>query len=59
MIKDKDNVTLSDVLQPGKDMLAAGYCMYGSSCTVINSSNPSSLKTLICNVPSEYIDMCN
>jgi fructose-1,6-bisphosphatase I len=35
MIKDKDNVTLEDVLQPGKDMLAAGFCMYGSSCTVI------------------------
>jgi len=53
MIKDKDNVTLSDVLQPGKDMLAAGYCMYGSSCTVISSSNPSSLKTIICSVPFE------
>jgi fructose-1,6-bisphosphatase I len=24
------------VLLPGKDMIAAGYCMYGSSCTVIN-----------------------
>ena len=35
MIKDKDNVTLEDVLQPGTNMLAAGYCMYGSSCTVI------------------------
>ena len=34
MIKDKDNVTLDDVLLPGKDMLAAGYCMYGSSCMV-------------------------
>uniref|UniRef100_A0A0D9ZZR7 fructose-bisphosphatase n=1 Tax=Oryza glumipatula TaxID=40148 RepID=A0A0D9ZZR7_9ORYZ len=36
MIKDKDNVTLDDVLQPGTDMLAAGYCMYGSSCTIPN-----------------------
>jgi fructose-1,6-bisphosphatase len=35
MIKDKDNVTLDDVMQPGTNMLAAGYCMYGSSCTVI------------------------
>lgn len=59
MIKDKDNVTLADVLQPGKDMLAAGYCMYGSSCTVINSSNPSPLKTIICNVPSELTCACN
>jgi fructose-1,6-bisphosphatase I len=23
------------VLQPGTNMIAAGYCMYGSSCTVI------------------------
>jgi hypothetical protein len=38
MIKDKDNVTLKDVLQPGKKMVAAGYCMYGSSCTVIRST---------------------
>uniref|UniRef100_A0A0E0L315 fructose-bisphosphatase n=1 Tax=Oryza punctata TaxID=4537 RepID=A0A0E0L315_ORYPU len=36
MIKDKDSVTLDDVLQPGTDMLAAGYCMYGSSCTIPN-----------------------
>jgi fructose-1,6-bisphosphatase I len=38
MIKDKDNVTLDDVLQPGTDMLAAGYCMYGSSCTLVLST---------------------
>ncbi|KAL6840110.1 hypothetical protein ACP4OV_029920 [Aristida adscensionis] len=38
MIKDKDNVTLEDVLQPGKNMLAAGYCMYGSSCTLVLST---------------------
>ncbi|XP_072149936.1 fructose-1,6-bisphosphatase, cytosolic [Setaria viridis] len=38
MIKDKDNVTLEDVLQPGKDMLAAGYCMYGSSCMLVLST---------------------
>ncbi|KAL1313729.1 fructose-1,6-bisphosphatase, chloroplastic-like isoform X1 [Arachis hypogaea] len=27
--------TLEDVLQPGKNMLAAGYCMYSSSCTLV------------------------
>ena len=26
-----------DTLQPGKDMVAAGYCMYGSSCTLVLS----------------------
>jgi fructose-1,6-bisphosphatase I len=36
MIKNFDTVTLEEVLQPGKDMVAAGYCMYGSSCTVID-----------------------
>lgn len=35
MIKHANDPTLADVLQPGKNMLAAGYCMYGSSCTVI------------------------
>ncbi|XP_066364085.1 fructose-1,6-bisphosphatase, cytosolic-like isoform X1 [Miscanthus floridulus] len=38
MIKDKDNVTLEDVLRPGTNMLAAGYCMYGSSCTLVLST---------------------
>ncbi|VAH19599.1 unnamed protein product [Triticum turgidum subsp. durum] len=38
MIKDKDNATLEDVLQPGTDMIAAGYCMYGSSCTLVLST---------------------
>ncbi|TVU19544.1 hypothetical protein EJB05_35696, partial [Eragrostis curvula] len=38
MIKDKDNVSLKDVLQPGTHMLAAGYCMYGSSCTLVLST---------------------
>ncbi|KAF1882443.1 hypothetical protein Lal_00039091 [Lupinus albus] len=38
MVKDKDNVTLDDVLQPGNKMLAAGYCMYGSSCTFVIST---------------------
>ena len=34
MVKDGGEPTLDNVLQPGKNMLAAGYCMYGSSCTV-------------------------
>lgn len=34
MVQDSKNVSLDDVLQPGKNMLAAGYCMYGSSCNV-------------------------
>lgn len=35
MVKDQENPTLEeDVLRPGKNMVAAGYCMYGSSCTV-------------------------
>lgn len=34
MMKDVHEPTLDDVLQPGMNMLAAGYCMYGSSCTV-------------------------
>ncbi|KAH9319539.1 hypothetical protein KI387_021308, partial [Taxus chinensis] len=31
-IKDGDEPKLADVLLPGKHMVAAGYCMYGSSC---------------------------
>ncbi|XP_020105545.1 fructose-1,6-bisphosphatase, cytosolic [Ananas comosus] len=38
VVKDKDNISLEDVLQPGKDMLAAGYCMYGSSCNLVLST---------------------
>ncbi|KAH1207911.1 Fructose-1,6-bisphosphatase, cytosolic [Glycine max] len=30
-------VSLEDALQPGNQMLAAGYCMYGSSCTFVLS----------------------
>lgn len=30
--------TVNDVLQPGKNMVAAGYCMYGSSCTLVLST---------------------
>ncbi|KAJ7974064.1 Fructose-1,6-bisphosphatase [Quillaja saponaria] len=38
MVKDSHEPTLDDVLQPGKSMLAAGYCMYGSSCTLVLST---------------------
>ncbi|XP_021285308.1 fructose-1,6-bisphosphatase, cytosolic isoform X1 [Herrania umbratica] len=38
MVKDSHEPTLDDVLQPGKHMLAAGYCMYGSSCTLVLST---------------------
>lgn len=34
MVNDAHEPTLEDVLQPGKNMVAAGYCMYGSSCMV-------------------------
>lgn len=43
MIKDEHEPELNDVLQPGKNMLAAGYCMYGSSCTVCNIAYSISL----------------
>ena len=26
---------VNDVLRPGKEMVAAGYCMYGSACTMV------------------------
>ncbi|KAI5654439.1 hypothetical protein M9H77_31626 [Catharanthus roseus] len=39
MIKDDvTEPTLEDVLQPGKNMVAAGYCMYGSSCMLVIST---------------------
>lgn len=38
MVKDKNKPTLDDVLLPGKNMLAAGYCMYGSSCMLVLST---------------------
>ncbi|PIM97382.1 Fructose-1,6-bisphosphatase [Handroanthus impetiginosus] len=37
MVKDGEP-TINDVLQPGKNMLAAGYCMYGSSCMFVLST---------------------
>ncbi|KAJ9675583.1 hypothetical protein PVL29_024485 [Vitis rotundifolia] len=38
MVKDGGEPTLDNVLRPGKNMLAAGYCMYGSSCTLVLST---------------------
>lgn len=38
VVKDGIEPTLHDVLQPGKNMVAAGYCMYGSSCTFVLST---------------------
>ncbi|KAL4566084.1 hypothetical protein LXL04_030194 [Taraxacum kok-saghyz] len=38
MIKDGNDACIEDVLQLGKEMLAAGYCMYGSSCTLVLST---------------------
>lgn len=34
---------LKDVLRPGKEMVAAGYTMYGSSCNVSRSIRPGDL----------------
>ena len=33
-VKDGSKGTLEDVLRPGREMVAAGYTMYGSSCNV-------------------------
>lgn len=38
MVKDTNNVSIEDALQPGSSLLAAGYCMYGSSCTFVLST---------------------
>nr|ACU19751.1 unknown [Glycine max] len=38
LIKEDHEPTIEDVLQPGKNMLAAGYCIYGSSCTLVLST---------------------
>eukprot|EP00271_Cylindrocystis_brebissonii_P011463 TRINITY_DN291_c0_g1_i1.p1 TRINITY_DN291_c0_g1~~TRINITY_DN291_c0_g1_i1.p1 ORF type:complete len:316 (-),score=55.93 TRINITY_DN291_c0_g1_i1:1219-2166(-) len=35
MLKDKYAGKVEDVLQPGTKMVAAGYCMYGSSCALV------------------------
>ncbi|KAK4564174.1 hypothetical protein RGQ29_006312 [Quercus rubra] len=38
MVEHKDDLSLEDVLLPGENMVAAGYCMYGSSCTLVLST---------------------
>jgi len=38
MLKEGASGKVEDVLQPGTAMLAAGYCMYGSSCTLVLST---------------------
>ncbi|KAH8930806.1 hypothetical protein BDL97_20G000100 [Sphagnum fallax] len=38
MLKEGSAGTLEDILQPGSTMVAAGYCMYGSSCTFVLST---------------------
>ncbi|CAL8997951.1 unnamed protein product, partial [Prunus brigantina] len=38
LVKDKQNPTLDDVLGPGSNTVAAGNCMYGSSCTLVIST---------------------
>ena len=52
MLKDGGEPTLDNVLQPGKNMVAAGYCMYGSSCTVHRIS------FLVCSYKFFSIDQC-
>ncbi|EFJ23220.1 hypothetical protein SELMODRAFT_175079 [Selaginella moellendorffii] len=37
MLKDGKAGVVSDVLRPGKEMVAAGYCLYGSSCMLVLS----------------------
>ena len=34
-MEHSDEPTTKDVLKPGNEMVAAGYCMYGSSCMVL------------------------
>ncbi|KAI9292644.1 inositol phosphatase [Neoconidiobolus thromboides FSU 785] len=35
LVKPGSNGTVEDVLRPGNEMVAAGYCMYGSSCNLV------------------------
>jgi fructose-1,6-bisphosphatase len=34
MLEEGKAGNVDDILKPGTTMVAAGYCMYGSSCTV-------------------------
>ena len=38
LVKDGSKGTLEDVLRPGREMVAAGYCMYGSSANMVIST---------------------
>lgn len=35
LVKEGSKGTLEDVLRPGREMVAAGYCMYGSSANLV------------------------
>ncbi|SAM82049.1 probable FBP1 - fructose-1,6-bisphosphatase [Ustilago sp. UG-2017a] len=35
LVRDGSKGTLEDVLRPGREMVAAGYCMYGSSANLV------------------------
>lgn len=35
LVKDGSKGTVEDVLRPGREMVAAGYCMYGSSANLV------------------------
>ncbi|CAF2095993.1 BnaA05g10520D [Brassica napus] len=37
-MEHSDEPTTKDVLKPGNEMVAAGYCMYGSSCMLVLST---------------------
>lgn len=37
-IEEGSTGTVKDVLRPGRDMVAAGYCMYGSSANIVLST---------------------
>ncbi|KAL0432280.1 UNVERIFIED_CONTAM: Fructose-1,6-bisphosphatase, cytosolic [Sesamum latifolium] len=62
MVKDKGKPNIDDVLQPGKNMVAAGYCMYGSSCMIpkkgkIYSVNEGNAKNWDCPT-TKYVEKC-
>ena len=38
LVRDGSKGELADVLRPGKEMVAAGYCMYGSSANLVLST---------------------
>lgn len=37
-VNEGSNGELKDVLRPGRDLVCAGYCMYGSSCNLVIST---------------------